>query len=262
MPDPLDELDNFSAPGLTMTPLPAAEVRRRGTRMRRRNTALATVGAVAAVALVATPIALAASGTGDAGGTPDPAETPTATAVTWVTTIPPDFPLTSGLPETNGHDGSPVEARAGYEPQAVDVCDGEGWTPAETTDVQQATYTGESEGGQERTLALYPSERAAGLAMQSQTAQVQACVIASEGEGRSAEVISSDDDTLVYADHMSDAGDMFVHRVVRVGNALLLDSTYAMGGGDPDVVQQTADLLEEKSGGTVDAMCVFSADPC
>ncbi len=37
----IDELENFSIPGPPMTPLPAAEVRRRGTRIRRRNNALA-----------------------------------------------------------------------------------------------------------------------------------------------------------------------------------------------------------------------------
>jgi hypothetical protein len=259
MRDPLDELESFTSPGLTMNPLPASEVRRRGTRMRRRNNALAAVGAVAAVALIATPIAMAAGG-GNAGHTPDPAETPTA--VPWVTTIPAGFPLTDGLPETNGHDGSPVEARPGYHQQAVEVCADEAWTPDQTTDVQQATYTGESEGGQDRTLALYRTGRAAEEAMTTLTARVQQCAAASAGEGRSAEVIAADADTVAYADHVSDAGDMFVNRVVRVGNAVLLDSTYAMGGGDPQVVQQTVDLLEEDAAGTVDAMCVFAEDPC
>ena len=53
MPDPIDELENFSTPGLR-GPLPAAEVRRRGTRLRRRNNALAAIGGVAAVAIIAT----------------------------------------------------------------------------------------------------------------------------------------------------------------------------------------------------------------
>ena len=43
--DPLESLDNFSE-GLHVNSLPASEVRRRGDRMRRRNTALATVGGV------------------------------------------------------------------------------------------------------------------------------------------------------------------------------------------------------------------------
>ena len=49
MPDPMDELSNFE-PGVPVSPIPAAEVRRRGDRLRRRNTALAVGGAVAAIA--------------------------------------------------------------------------------------------------------------------------------------------------------------------------------------------------------------------
>ncbi len=70
MPDPMDELSNFE-PGVTASPIPAAEVRRRGDRLRRRRTALSVGGAVAAVLLIAVPIAVVAGGDGD-GGTPQP----------------------------------------------------------------------------------------------------------------------------------------------------------------------------------------------
>ena len=69
MPDPIDELSNFE-PGVRVNPMPAAEVRRRGDRLRRRNSLMA-VGAAVAVVLVATPIAVF-SGDGD-GGKPQPA---------------------------------------------------------------------------------------------------------------------------------------------------------------------------------------------
>src|SRR4051794_2663009 len=98
MPDPADrdflaELENFSTPGPTMTPLPASEVRRRGTRMRRRNNALATLGGVAAVAIIATPIALAATG-GPQGPSPAP---PVASqpAGGWQQRVPADFDITA-----------------------------------------------------------------------------------------------------------------------------------------------------------------------
>ena len=53
-----------------MNPLPASEVRRRGDRMRRRNTALATVGGVVAAAVfIGTPVALMS---GNDNGTVDP----------------------------------------------------------------------------------------------------------------------------------------------------------------------------------------------
>ncbi len=47
-----------------------------------------------------------------------------------------------------------------------------------------------------------------------------------------------------------------------MGNALLLDTVYSLGGGDPAIVQRTFDLVEEMSAPVVDAMCAFSADPC
>jgi hypothetical protein len=211
MRDPIEELENFTSPGLTMDPIPASEVRRRGTRLRRRNTALATAGGVLAIAVIAAPLAVAAGGHSSSNPQPIPPSTQQATA--WVTTIPADFPLTYGMPEKNGHDGSPVEARDTYEPQAVDVCEGEGWSPEEATDVSQATYTGESEGGQDRALALYRDDRAASTALTTLTAEVEACASSSAGKDRSAEVVATDADSLSYVDHMSDAGDMFVRTV-------------------------------------------------
>ncbi len=71
MPDPIDELSNFE-PGVPVSPIPAAEVRRRGERLRRRRTALGVGGAVAAVVLIAVPVAVVANGDDD-GGTPQPA---------------------------------------------------------------------------------------------------------------------------------------------------------------------------------------------
>jgi hypothetical protein len=69
MSDPIEELSNFDA-GVPVNPMPAAEVRRRGERLRRRNAALVVGGAALAVALVAIPIAVFA---GDDGGRPQPA---------------------------------------------------------------------------------------------------------------------------------------------------------------------------------------------
>ena len=71
MPDPIEELSNFE-PGVPVNPMSAAEVRRRGDRLRRRKTALVVGGAVAAVVLVAVPVAVFAGG--DDGGEPAPAE--------------------------------------------------------------------------------------------------------------------------------------------------------------------------------------------
>jgi len=235
-----------------MNPLPAADVRRRGDKIRRRNNALATVGGLAAVAVIAAPFAIFAGGHDSSN--PQPVDPPR----TWVQEIPDDFPLSDQMPAS-------TKERDGYEQQQVDVCDSQSWTDDGVTDVRQATYTGETEGGSDRVLGLYPSEREASLAFMSTAASVQACAAETEGaKQRSVDVVRSSlgEQSIVYANHMSDAGDMFVVQLVQVGNAILQDTTYAMGGGDPQVVQQTADLLEQQSTGVVNAMCEFSADGC
>jgi hypothetical protein len=247
MRDPLDELSNFTDPGLTMNPLPASEVRRRGTRMRRRNNALAAIGGVAAVAIIATPLAMAA--TNDrTDTTPPPAPQPTP-SVTWVTEIPAEIPLTAGMPRAT--------TEQGYEPLAdADACAGLGWSPdgpPATVDLQRVFQT-ENEGGWERTLALYADEGAAQQSLLDLQSRVQECADTTEGAARSTEVVSSDAGSLVYLDRISEASDMFEHRVVQVGNALLLDTVLSFGSGDPTVVQRNADLLEEKSAPVVDAM--------
>ncbi|HET9423219.1 MAG TPA: hypothetical protein VFO49_18925 [Nocardioides sp.] len=73
MPDPIEELSNFD-PRSPVNPMPAAEVRRRGDRLRRRNTALVVGGAVAAVVLVAVPVAVFAGGDNGGRTEPGPAE--------------------------------------------------------------------------------------------------------------------------------------------------------------------------------------------
>ena len=98
--DPLESLDNFPE-GLHVDSLPASEVRRRGDRMRRRNTALATVGGVVAAAVfIGTPVALMSGNDKD---TVDPAPSPPTPSVTedgqpgWLTEIPAEFPVTEGM---------------------------------------------------------------------------------------------------------------------------------------------------------------------
>ena len=247
MPDPIDELEDFTMTGVI--PPPPSEVRRRGDRIRRRNNALAAVGGVAAVTLIAVPVALFAADN-RTDSSPQPARP--SPSVTWVQEIPADFPLAAGLPRATTSDS--------YEQQAVPVCADAAWTPG-GVDVRQAVQT-ESEGGWDRTVAVYATEDAASLERTQLAARVEQCAAATDGKARSTEVVDSGADALVYVDHLSGAGDMYAYRVLQVGNALLVDTTNAMGGGDPAVVQATADLIEEKSTGVVDAMCVFSADPC
>jgi len=249
MRDPLDELENFSTPGLTMNPLPATEVRRRGTRLRRRNNALAAIGGVAAVAIIATPLAMAATSK-STDTTPPPANP--SPSVTWVQEIPADFPLAEGLP-------APVRTGSSYESQVTDVC--AGWAPPSSSEVRQAVFR-ESEGGSSHTLALYPTEREAELALTALGPETQACALQTVGKQRWVDVLPDQgdqgDQSLVYVNHYSDAGDIDVVQLVRVGNAILEATTYSNGVPAED----TAALVKEQSTSVVDAMCVFAADPC
>jgi len=74
MPDPIEELSNFE-PGVPVNPIPAVEVRRRGDRLRRRNTVFVVGGAVAAIVLIAAPIAVL-SGDDEKSGSVGPADRP------------------------------------------------------------------------------------------------------------------------------------------------------------------------------------------
>ncbi len=103
MRDPLDALKNLDT-GTAGPALPAAEVRRRGDRMRRRRTAVQALGAAAAVAVIASGGALAAGVTSTAPRPVDPAApttstspSPTQTAPAVASEIPEDFPLARGI---------------------------------------------------------------------------------------------------------------------------------------------------------------------
>lgn len=264
MPDPIDELENFSIPGPPMNPLPAADVRRRGDKIRRRNNALATVGGIAAVAVIATPFAIFAGG--QDSSTPQPVDPP----VEWVETIPADFPLDDGL----GVGGDP--AHVGTEEgevvfSTIVICDQEVWTPTNpaTTDVLGAVWSDGIEGGEQRTLALYPDADAARTALDDMRSAVTSCPEPTGGGDAIVPVplvASAGDDGLAYMDQYRDSagptgeGNAFV--MTRVGNALLLDKTYFGGAGSMDVAQDTVDQLTERAAGVVAEMCVFSATPC
>jgi len=104
MSDPIHELRELAHQGVDVTPLPPSEVRRRGERMRRRHNALAALGGVAAIALIATPIAIIAGGSNQAlppanPSSPTVTTTQSATPGRWRTTIPAGFPLAQGWPE-------------------------------------------------------------------------------------------------------------------------------------------------------------------
>lgn len=257
-----DPFESFRTMHTDLTPLPAAEVRRRGDRLRRRNTALAAVGGTAA-ALVAIGVPVAVSQGGD-DATRDSlqvADDPTSQAVEWRTEIPADFPLTEGMPETNGHDGSPVVARDGYEPQAVGPCSGPAWDVSDALDSLSAVYTGESEGGEDRVISVFEDEAAATARMDALFTEAGSCTSARVEVVGEQRVVEDGADVVRFV-NAYDTGEGFLHQVSRVGNAVLYETTYFNGARDDTAVTTTLENAAADRATVLGAMCIFSADPC
>ncbi len=262
MSDPDERLSSFD-PGPSMNPLPPADVRRQGERLRRRNNALAGAGAALAVAVIVTPIAvLSTGGDGDAG--PDPAR---PAGVDWVTTIPARFPVDDGM---GGDSGIPTQVGTDVVSgeqvlPAINLCGTDVWSPTDAADTLGATWSDRVEGGEQRTLALYADDATAERSLSRVAAAVEGCT----PSGSAAVPAPLDSDlaeqstawVLQYLDSGRPTGDTDVWQVARVGNALLLDKTY-VPDADPEVSQQTVTLLAERAAGVVDAMCVFAAEGC
>lgn len=253
--DPFESFRTMTTSDLA--PLPAAEVRRRGDRLRRRNTALAVVGGTLAAAVtVGVPIALTQGA--DTDDSLPIANDPSAAAPTWRTSIPEGFPLTARMPKTNVYSGTPVEARADYVAEAPGPCGGEAWDVAGSLDTLQAVWQA-SEGGMDRTMTVYADDVAAAQRLDTLSERARSCASQDvrvnwfeEGLGEQSVVfVNTWDDGIAY-----------LHQAVRVGNAVLYTTSYFNGGGDPDVVAQMRELERERSADLIAQMCVFSADPC
>lgn len=248
----------------TTTPLPAAEVRRRGNRLRRRNTALAIAGGtVAAMTAIGAPVALSQIG----GGTKsDPGLYAThgtdPQAVEWRTQIPQDFPLAEGMPQAQP--GFPIDLREDYEQQAVGPCAyRSAWDLSGALDSLQAIYTDPSEGGQDRLLSVFPNDTTAAARLDALAEQMKTC--RPKGQPRvEAKALSSDlgDQSVVFVNVYVDGGAAILHEVVRVGNAVLYSTSTFLGAGDPTVVEEMRELQQGRSAPAVSAMCVFAARPC
>jgi hypothetical protein len=264
--DPLESLDHFSE-GMHVSSLPASEVRRRGDRMRRRNTALATVGGVVAAAVfIGTPVALM-NGSNDKTG-PDPAppapsQSDDAKPPTWRTEIPAGFPVTQGMTDQ----GQPAEGGT----DAFDLCDTAYPTSRGTAYTQTWSYSDDGESYVRRTFQLWPDDRAASESLDLLEAAVQACPQRTTPGGE--DIVES---KLVDFSTGGDASLTFVQQIVAddglvsqlstievtlVGNAVLVDSSYGSAAGD-DVIEFETQRLADRSAVTREAMCVFAADPC
>ncbi|MBB6628862.1 hypothetical protein H5V45_16155 [Nocardioides sp. KIGAM211] len=277
MSDPIQDLEHFNE-GMDVNPLPASEVRRRGNRLRRRNNALATVGGLAAVAIIAVPLALSASGQDssapDVGpATSSPSATPSPDAgPTWRQRIPDGFPLAEGFPATNGSDGSAVTVTSPTDVEVFPPCLGSGdqrTPPARTVDRASVTYVGESEDRREGVLAVYADQDAASAALQQLETDVARCP---SQRGQNAtylfDALPSDlgEESFAWTVRVRQGGELSseltVVQNVRVGNAIYALSYYGAGGANQDVIDFTQRLMTTDSAPTVSSLCVFAAEPC
>jgi hypothetical protein len=270
MRDPIDELESFHMPRTT-TPLPAAEVRRRGDRIRRRNTALAAAGGLAVVAAVAAPVAAVALHHDS-----DRVEPAPAPHVTWRQDIPRALDLgavPSGSPVTFTvrRDASVVDDLTLCGAPAFSTRSGEPAGPA--VDTAGATYGEPGTSSQSgRTLAVYPDADAAAAAAAGLRAGVEGCPVDEHPGGPTytwsvvpgASVGAADDGFVVAQQVRFDKttlSDLTAFEVARVGNALLITNAHTTAGGQ-QAIDGTVPGLVTLSAPVVQQMCVFAADPC
>ncbi len=278
MSDPIQDLENLKHEGLNVNPLPASEVRRRGTRMRRRNNAIAAVGALAVVAVIATPLAVVARGGDDAGpgpiDTPSPSPTRTVDDTGWLQTIPgssDDFDLTA-LPDDatfafTARDDSVVDDLRFCGVPSFSTRD----NPVEAVDTAGAVY---EEAGTEssagRTLAVYKDDKLAAKVLDIIKHDVSVCPTETE-PGRAPLVYDTVDTELpadgsfVFTEQAKMdkdlLADLTVYQVARVGNAIYLATSHTSAGG-PQVADAEVRRLAEWSAPVLSDMCVFAAEPC
>lgn len=261
MRDPIEDLQHFRSEGTTVNPLPASEVRRRGDRMRRRNTALATVGGVAAaIVAVGVPVGLVQAGSSGDGREISPAPP----SVTWLQEVPQGFPLDAGY--------GPGSATDEVAPAIPDACGTPFWSTDGTTDVAGATVSG-GEAFDARTLMVYPDDAAAERALAGIREAVADCPEQTEpDEGPDTtlvhEVLDQDlptEESFVFVQRARfDDGlvsDATITGIGRSGNALLVDQSYSSAGDDRSV-ETNLRLQLQRAATPYAAMCVFSATPC
>ena len=257
MPDSLDELRDAlrTAP---VHPLPAAEVRRRGDRRRRRTFSVVAVGAALVVAAVAVPLSLRDDGDGVSAG-----QAPSAGP----SSMPDDFPLTAGMgPGAHILHASSDPDLEGY-PVHGQACEGvAAWDLVGATTVALAS----DDAGATRWFALYPDATAAAATLDQALRAVVTCDARKVPAGTLLPQpleTNAGEDSYAFVDPQDP--DWVVTSLTRVGNTLLVDQRIAPklpvpSGADPLKVsgQAEADQMARDAARTVPAMCVWGTDRC
>ena len=249
------------------------DARRGGDRTRRRNTVLATVGGVAAVAvLIGTPVAIVAARDGGDDAqpvTPSGTTEGTSTSVAWVHEIPEGFPLTDGMPEQNG-DGSAVLAGQEFAAAASFCPKSHLWPPRNQLDWLGATYLGESEDSETRSIHVFADASAAAALLDTIRAEFEECPRFDLDDGSAfvtyqVKLDLAADESLAYATQVEETdgtiSGLEVVEDARTGNAVYVVRSGGSAGGD-SVIDYEADRLRKNSATVLESMCVFSAEPC
>ena len=285
MSDPFDSLRSFGE-GPAHRRLPAAEVRRRGERMRRRRNAMRVVGGAAAVAVITTGGLALGTSRPDAvpqpptssqspGPSPDSGPTPTPpkdTAST--TTIPRRFPIAAGYPTRA--EVTDEQVLAGPSPELQVFIDygacGQKLYPITEPADRLAVMFRQPEDFRARVLTTYPDVQTAREVLSRLVSGHRACPrdtyedtpepvtlidVRQTGLGDEGYVVVT-----TYEQDGAPAIGLGLGHAVRVGNALLLSSRSTEGGPDPQSVDEAVRSETAGLSPVVDAMCVFSAAGC
>ena len=287
MPDPLERLTDLCEAGRTTRPLPAAEVRRRGERLRRRRHRLGVAGATVAVAAIASGgffVTQQVTGTVDRPGpaattaTPTPALTPALTPAPVTRTpsgpgtanaVPVD--LTVGLPPAAGDRQASTDLSL---PWTFNPCQDAGSQFGQVERERFFSVTQDSSlwGRYARQLAVYPDTRDAQATMSAYFNQSLGKCSAYSRPGEPARTVwervgatQIDADEVIVAVGRPDDGSTrrsITHVVIaRLGRAVVVLSLE----GDftsPARLDSVEREQRDSANAILEQMCRFAADGC
>ncbi len=236
-----DLLDALKRPDPALTPAPAAEVRRRGDRIRRRRRA-AQVGGAATVVAVALAVPLLLSGVGTGDSAPPVLTTPMPLRPA-PTALPDDLPLTVGWPDPGG-DGT---VRTG--PRTPPVGDiaycGKAAYPVLDPAARRTARLSMPAETRSREVTSYGKETSAHDAVQAFVGAATGCPSSQEGPSATTyqvRKLTTGDESFAVLAAPETEGAIGIESIVlvRVGNVVVLSTRYGEGTGDR-VAQQALD---------------------
>jgi hypothetical protein len=262
----LGELAELDTDRLGVRPVPATEVRARGDRHRRRRfaaTSLATVAAVALVAIGATvlgdrrhpdvepaPAPSASTSAPTEGATDGPSPSPTGPAAELA--VPDDFPLNASYPTTN-EDTTPVKVSGQPGFGGLTLCGETVLVSAGAADVLGTKFVG-AEDYRSRTLLLFERPADALAVVQQAEQAVQGCPVFDNSSFATFEVPLGDESLgfdQTYEDLGGDTRALSSYLVVQVGRAVLIGTAYGESSFPNDAFH---DALVDQARGVVQAM--------